>query len=157
MGAVAASTPPPDGLAGLNAAAARVGDRWTLVIVAALLEGPRRYGELQEALPGVATNVLSKRLKLLEAEGLVVASAYSRRPTRFAYQLTATGAALTDALRLLAQWGADHPAAGVDGGPAEATEPLRHAACGTPVEARWWCATCGRQVEPAEASDTRWA
>lgn len=146
-------------LPGLDAAAARVGDRWTLLVVAALLDGPLRFNELHAAVPGLATNVLSKRLKLLEAEGLVVASAYTRKPPRFAYRLTDAGVALADALRLLAQWGSEHaPASGVVAlDPADAPEPLRHATCGTPVEARWWCPTCARLVEPAEASDLRWA
>src|SRR5882762_3102105 len=79
--------PDPDATA-LEWAAARVGDRWTLLIVHALLGGPLRYGELAEALPGIATNVLSQRLKRLEADGLLVSSAYSARPPRFSYELT---------------------------------------------------------------------
>src|SRR5438874_62552 len=58
-------------LAALDWAAARVGDRWTLLIVNALLVGPLRFGELAEALPGIASNVLSQRLKRLEADRLV--------------------------------------------------------------------------------------
>ena len=97
-------------LPALDVAASRVGDRWTLLLVATLLDGAARFGELQEALPGVAPNILTKRLRTLEQEGLVVAEPYSRRPVRVAYRLTGQGAALADALRLLAQWGADHPA-----------------------------------------------
>lgn len=142
-------------LPALDAAAARIGDRWALLLVAALLDGPRRFGELQADLAGVAPNVLAKRLRALEAEGLVVATPYTRRPVRVAYGLTAAGTALTDALRLLAQWGAQHPAASST--PTTAVEPLHHSACGTVVEARWWCPTCERLVEPKDASDLRWA
>lgn len=139
----------------LDAAATRIGDRWTLLVVAALLDGPRRFGELQDALPGLAPNVLTKRLRTLEAEGIVVSAPYHRRPVRFAYRLTGSGAALADALRLLAQWGTDHgPPA--HHGPARGTEARRHGPCGTPVEARWWCPTCARIVEADEASDVRW-
>ena len=141
-------------LPALDAAAARVGDRWTLLLVATLLDGSARFGELQDALPGLASNILIKRLRTLEQEGLVVAEPYSRRPVRLAYRLTGRGAALADALRLLAQWGADQP------GPASSASstatPLHHSACGTPVEARWWCATCARLVDDDEASDLRW-
>ena len=48
-----------------------VGDRWTLLIVRELLDGPRRYGELREGLPGVATNLLGDRLKALVEAGVV--------------------------------------------------------------------------------------
>lgn len=138
-------------LPALDAAAARVGDRWTLLLVATLLDGSARFGELQDALPGLAPNILTKRLRNLEQQGLVVAEPYSRRPVRLAYRLTGQGAALADVLRLLAQWGAEQAPA-----PASAPTPLHHAACGTPVEARWWCPTCARLVDDDEASDLRW-
>ena len=48
-----------------------VGDRWTLLIVAALLEGPRRFGDLQAEVGGIAPNVLTSRLRALERERLV--------------------------------------------------------------------------------------
>lgn len=144
----------PGDLPALDAAAARIGDRWALLLVAALLPGPRRFGELQDDLAGVAPNVLAKRLRTLEADGLVVARPYSTRPLRVTYSLTAAGAALADALRLLAQWGAAHPGAGR---PADGAEPLHHATCGTAVEARWWCPTCERLVDDADASEIRWA
>lgn len=143
---------PADDLQALDAAAARVGDRWALLLVAALLDGPRRFGELQGDLAGVAPNVLTRRLRDLEAGGLVVATPYSTRPLRLSYGLTAAGNALAGALRLLAQWGAEHP--GPVGGDAE---PLHHVTCGSAVEARWWCPTCERTVEADEASDVRWA
>ena len=57
----------------LAAALDSVGDRWTLLIVEALLGGARRFGDIQEALPGIAPNVLSQRLRRLESEGLALA------------------------------------------------------------------------------------
>ena len=116
----------------------RVGDRWTLLVVQALLAGPRRFNELLEDIPGIAANILSQRLKRLEHEALVVSRPYSERPPRAAYELTAEGKELAGALRLLAQWGARHAL------PAEAP---RHQACGTPLEARWYCPTCDHLVE----------
>ena len=109
-----------------------VGDRWTLLVVATLLDGPRRFGELQEAVEGIASNVLSDRLRRLERERLVIAQPYSERPPRFVYELSEAGRGLADVLRLLAVWGARHSGA----------EPPRHAACGTPLRAEWWCPTC---------------
>ena len=122
----------------LAEALARVGDRWTLLVVEALLAGPRRFNDLLGQIPGIAANILSERLKRLEREGLLVARPYSERPPRAAYQLTAEGRELAGALRLLAQWGAKHT------DPAQAP---RHDACGTPIEARWYCPTCDHLVD----------
>jgi DNA-binding HxlR family transcriptional regulator len=125
----------------LAAALDRIGDRWSPRVVAALLDGPRRYGELQTDVAGIAPNILADRLRRLEADGLLVATAYEERPPRFEYRLTAEGRALAGALRLLADWGSRHAGAGSD------HEPLRHDACGTPLEARWFCPTCERVVD----------
>ena len=123
-------------------ALARVGDRWTLLAVAALLERPMRFNELQDALGGIAPNVLSARLKALAEHALVVARPYSDRPPRFVYELSESGRELAGALRLLADWGAR------TGGE---EEPLRHAACGGALEARWWCPACDAVVDdPAD-------
>jgi DNA-binding HxlR family transcriptional regulator len=132
----------------LGAALDAVGDRWTLLLVEALLEGPRRFGDLEDELSGIAPNVLSQRLRRLEGEGLVVAQPYTERPRRFVYELTATGRELAGALRLLADWGARHR---------EGAEPPRHAACGGPVEARWWCSTCERPVGIEEVGELHFA
>jgi DNA-binding HxlR family transcriptional regulator len=130
------------GGAALDAALARVGDRWSLLVVHALLSGPQRFNDLLEAVRGVAPNVLSHRLKHLEHERLLVATPYSRRPPRFRYELTAAGAELAGALRTLATWGAGQ--AGGDLAPG-------HATCGTPLEIRWYCPTCARVVDDLEA------
>jgi len=116
----------------LQTAAAQVGDRWTLLLIHALLAGPRRFGELQDEVDGISPNVLSQRLKQLETDALVVAVAYQQRPPRFAYELTVRGRELAGVLRLLAQWGA---------GPGEHVA-LQHEVCGTSVQAHWWCPTC---------------
>ena len=81
-----------------------VGDRWSFLLVEALLDGPRRFGELQVAVAGIATNVLTQRLRSLEATRVVVARPYSVRPRRVAYELSSAGRELAGALRLLAQW-----------------------------------------------------
>jgi DNA-binding HxlR family transcriptional regulator len=116
----------------------RVGDRWTLLVVAALLDGPRRFNELQEAVDGVAPNILSSRLKALIEHALVVQHLYQERPPRFVYELSESGRELAGALRLLADWGARS---------AGSAEPLRHQACGSALQARWWCPSCESPVE----------
>jgi DNA-binding HxlR family transcriptional regulator len=87
-----------NGSSPLAEALARVGDRWTLPVVEALLGGPQRFNDLLGQIPGIAANILSERLKRLEREGLLVARPYSERPPRAAYQLTAEGTELAGAL-----------------------------------------------------------
>jgi len=135
---------PGSGSAGLDEALSRVGDRWTLLLVDALLPGPRRFGELLAAFDGLAPNILSKRLKALEADGIIATTPYSRRPYRLEYALTASGGELAGALRLLTQWGAARGGGGAG---------VHHQTCGSTVEARWWCPTCARTVDDAEAPD----
>lgn len=130
----------------LAAALERVGDRWSLLLVEALLEGPRRFGELLEQVVGIAPNILSERLKRLESERIVRATPYTDRPPRFSYALTDDGHELAGVLRLLADWGA-RGSAGAD--------PMRHRLCGTPLEARLWCPTCARSLDEPEAEALR--
>jgi DNA-binding HxlR family transcriptional regulator len=103
------------------------------------MDRPQRFGDLQAVLPGIATNVLTQRLRRLEEDGLLMAVPYSRRPVRYSYDLTEAGRDLGGAMRLLAQWSADH-------GDGDADTPS-HADCGTPLVARWWCPTCDRISE----------
>ena len=113
---------PEHGSSPLAEALARVGDRWTLLVVEALLPGPRRFNDLLSQIPGIAANILSDRLKRLERDGLLVARPYSQRPPRAAYQLTAEGTELAGALRLLAHWGSRH----TDQAELPASPRLRH-------------------------------
>ena len=132
----------------LGEALERVGDRWTLLIVEALLDGPRRFGDLLEAVRGIAPNILTQRLRHLERAAIVLTRPYQERPPRFAYQLSAAGRELAGALRLLAHWGAQRSGDG---------DALQHLQCGTQLETRWYCPTCTRVVEDDEAGDLRFA
>lgn len=134
----------PEPTSPLEEAVARIGDRWTLLIVAALLDGPLRFGELSDRVEGIAPNVLTKRLRQLEADGVIVSSPYSQRPPRFAYELTGPGRDLAGALALLSSWGQQHT---------EHTDAGHHLTCGTALEARPWCPTCDRVVDEPEVSD----
>jgi DNA-binding HxlR family transcriptional regulator len=125
-------------------ALARVGDRWTLLVIASLLGGPKRFNELQDELDGIAPNVLSARLKALGEHALVAARPYSERPPRFVYELSASGRELAGALRLLADWGARS---------GEQAPSVRHTACGTALEARWWCPSCETVVDADPGDD----
>lgn len=85
-----------------------VGDRWTLLIVRDLLGGTRRFQDLQTGLPGLAPNILSDRLKLMEEHGLLARRLYSDHPPRAEYALTAKGHELGVVIGALAAWGGRH-------------------------------------------------
>jgi DNA-binding HxlR family transcriptional regulator len=136
---------PPDPLA---AALAIIGDRWSLLIVAALLDGPRRFGDLQQQIPGIAPNVLSGRLRALEQSTVVLARPYSERPPRFVYELSDSGQELAGPLRLLSAWGARN---------SPGTHAPLHTVCGTPLQTRWWCPTCEEVIADGEGEQLRFA
>lgn len=124
----------------LDRAAALVGDRWTLLLVHALLEGPARFSDLEDRVDGISPNALTSRLRQLEDDGLVVATPYQERPTRHAYGLTDRGRELAGVLRLLAAW-ADHDAE---------VHLATHARCGTTLEVTHWCPTCEEPADPGD-------
>jgi DNA-binding HxlR family transcriptional regulator len=133
--------------ASLENAARRIGDRWTLRLIGALLDGDRTFSELSDDVDGIAPNILTARLRALQGEALVAARPYARRPPRMRYSLTEPGRRLAAAIAALSAWGARHEGHG---------ERPRHEACGTPVEARPWCPTCDRLVDD-ETDDLIWA
>ena len=88
---------------GLARALDVVGERWTLLIVRNLLLGPQRYTDLLRGLPGITTNLLAKRLKEMEALGLVEQVSGANGTT--AYGLTDEGRSLEPAIHALGRWG----------------------------------------------------
>ncbi len=144
--------PTAPAIGALNAALSRIGDRWSLLIVEALLDGPRRFGELTRAVAAIAPNILADRLRRLERDGVILSEPYSRRPLRMDYRLSADGHELAGVLRLLAAWGGTGPESSGSG-----HDALRHGPCGTSLEARWYCPTCARSVQDEEGSDLSYA
>jgi DNA-binding HxlR family transcriptional regulator len=115
---------------GLAAAMDLVGQRWSMLIVRELTPGPRRFTELHDGLPGLATDVLAERLRELVAAGVI-----ERRTTRYpvaakVYALTESGEALSDIAGRLADWGR----------PLLPTRPI----AGSVVRARWALQTMSR-------------
>lgn len=129
----------------LERAVEGVGERWSLLVIDALLDGPKRYGELATEVEGIAPTVLADRLRRLVRLGLVVGVPYSERPRRLAYELSADGAELSGVLASLTAWAARR-----EGLPA----PQYHAACGTELQLRPWCPTCARSVDRDTDTDT---
>jgi DNA-binding HxlR family transcriptional regulator len=88
-----------------HAAVELVGKRWSGAILSALTDGPCRFGELTQAVPGMSDRLLSQRLRELEQEGLVERTVEAGAPVRVTYALSEKGADLSPALRELRAWG----------------------------------------------------
>lgn len=85
-----------------------VGDKWTFLVIRDLRLGKRTYGELSDSPEGIPTNILAERLKRLEEIGIIEATPYQERPTRYAYALTKKGDELGDVLVAMVRWGKRH-------------------------------------------------
>lgn len=81
-----------------------IGKRWTGAILRALMDGPRRFTELLEAVPGLHDRLLSERLRELEAEGLVERRVYPEVPVRVEYRLTEKGRDLERVVAEVQRW-----------------------------------------------------
>ena len=86
-----------------------VGDRWALLVVRELIFGPKRFVQLRHGLRGVSPNVLSQRLRGLEAVGIVRRCLLDPPAEVAVYELTARGRALEPVLLELARWGSRLP------------------------------------------------
>ena len=82
----------------------RVGDKWSVLIVMLLGEGPRRFNELKRMIGRISQRMLTLSLRGLERDGLVKRTAYATVPPRVEYELTEMGRTLTTTLIPLAQW-----------------------------------------------------
>lgn len=86
----------------------RIGDRWTILVIGALSEGPARYGELSQTVAGISPRMLSQTLKSLERDGLIARHAYAEVPPRVVYELTPAGVTLRPLLLGLELWAREH-------------------------------------------------
>ena len=69
----------------------RIGDKWTMIVVGLLREGPMRFNVMLRAIDGVSHRMLTHTLRMLECDGLVQRTAYSGMPPRVEYRLTELG------------------------------------------------------------------
>ncbi|MFC8798713.1 winged helix-turn-helix transcriptional regulator [Promicromonospora sp. NPDC057138] len=85
-----------------------VSDRWTLLVIAALREGPQRFSTIQALVRGVSHRMLSKTLRCLLRDGMVTRTAYAEMPPRVEYELTALGLKLLDLVGGVVDWTQSH-------------------------------------------------
>ncbi|HEX9748756.1 MAG TPA: helix-turn-helix domain-containing protein [Methylomirabilota bacterium] len=123
-----------------------IGDRWTLLVVRDLLRGTQRFQDLLGSLPGIAPNILSARLKLMEEHGLIRRALYSDHPPRAQYALTDRGRELGMVVGALAAWGGRH---------VHRERQLVHTGCGHPVSVGYYCPDCKEGVRGADVTVTR--
>lgn len=86
----------------------RVGDKWSMLIVAILEDGPLRYTDLQRRIPGISQRMLTHTLQQLQQDGLVTRTAYAEVPPRVEYALSPLGRGLHGIVMQLIGWAADH-------------------------------------------------
>ncbi len=82
---------------------------WATLVVRELLQGPRRFTELRDALPGISPHTLTSRLRQFETYGIVTRTAYAEIPPRVEYRLTPHGEGLRDVLEAMATWASSIP------------------------------------------------
>lgn len=114
-----------------------IGDRWTLLIIRdLLLKNKAKFNELKLSLIGIAPNILSDRLQILEREGIISSILYSKHPPRFEYQLTDKGRELKHILNAIAIWGNKHLE--------EKYYDVVDGECLHEVEIRYYCPVCDK-------------
>ena len=131
----------PDQICSIARALEVVGERWTLLILRDASLGVHRFDEFRASL-GIASNVLTSRLRLLCDEGLLERRPDAQRPGRPEYVLTAKGRELGPALIALMKWGDRHYPS-----PAGPPRLSVHAGCGGQVDAAMRCDRCGERVD----------
>jgi DNA-binding HxlR family transcriptional regulator len=88
----------------------RVGDKWSVLLVALLTDGPRRFSDLRRSIEGISQRMLTHTLKALERDGLVTRTAYPTIPPKVEYALTELGRTLLGPITALAEWAQDNRA-----------------------------------------------
>ena len=93
---------------GVSEVLSRVGDKWTMQVVVALRQQPRRFNAIRRQVGGISQQMLTRTLKTLEREGMVERSVRATTPPTVEYALTELGISLSEPVRQLAQWARVH-------------------------------------------------
>lgn len=114
--AVTPEVPPPhpngpcgdDHECGLRAILDRVGDKWSVLVIVELAKGPRRFGQLQRAIPGISQRMLTLSVRRLSRDGMVDRTVYPTNPPQVDYRLTDLGRSLAGLIASMADWSREH-------------------------------------------------
>lgn len=82
----------------------RIGDKWTVLVLAALASSPRRFGGLHKAVPDISKRMLTQTLRELERDGLVTRHVFPTKPPSVEYRLSALGRSVLEPLAALVAW-----------------------------------------------------
>jgi DNA-binding HxlR family transcriptional regulator len=134
----------PDQVCSIARSLEVIGERWTLLVLRDAFLGMTRFDEFEESL-GIASNVLTNRLKLLTDEGVLERVPDDERPGRPKYVLTEKGTELGPAMIMLMKWGDRHYS--TPNGPPRLTI---HAGCGGEIGPDLHCQRCGSHVKAGE-------
>ena len=93
---------------GINEVLSRIGDKWSMLIVSCLADGPQRFSELKRAIPTISQRMLTLSLRGLERDGLVSRTVTPSIPPRVDYELTKLGRSLLTPILGLANWALDN-------------------------------------------------
>jgi DNA-binding HxlR family transcriptional regulator len=85
-----------------------VGDKWALLVVRMLKDGPRRFTELKRAIDGISQRMLTVTLRDLERDGIVTRTVHAVMPPHVSYELTTMGRTLREATAPLLEWSITH-------------------------------------------------
>ena len=81
-----------------------LGKRWTGLIIRSLLNGSKRFSDVQEIIPALSARVLTERFKELEEQGIITRNVYAEMPVRIEYELTEKGKGLEKAMDEIQEW-----------------------------------------------------
>jgi DNA-binding HxlR family transcriptional regulator len=98
----------PEDCRAVSEVLARVGDKWTVLVVSTLGDGPRRFNELRRALGSISQRMLTLTLRGLERDGLVTRTVFPTVPPRVDYELTDLGRSLLEPVKGLGAWALTH-------------------------------------------------
>jgi DNA-binding HxlR family transcriptional regulator len=120
-----------------------LGDRWSLLVVRECSYGVHRFNDIQRNT-GAATDILTSRLKRLDAAGIIRREPYSTRPLRYEYFLTEAGMELFPVLLALREWGERQLHPGMD-----PQNPVWHD-CGAELHVEPACQACHKVIKPED-------
>lgn len=93
---------------GVATVLARVGDKWSVLVIMLLMDGPRRFNELKRMIGGISQRMLTLTLRGLERDGLVTRTVFPTIPPRVDYELTDLGRGLAKPVKALGEWAFSH-------------------------------------------------